>query len=167
MLNYKKLVMATCTLTLFQGCFWNKEAETATKQPAASLMVVNVLSKELYDDAHIKGSTLLELENMDDAIASWNKETPVVFYCSNYQCTGSSHAAREFKKAGFNHVYAYEGGMAEWYQLGKTDASYATEGPATQEYLAQVIPAPEHTSEEVTVISSADLKDKMAQAGLL
>lgn len=167
-INTIKLSILVASLVVLSSCFWDGDiSEKSQGKPEAALYVVNVLSQELYDDAHIKGSIQLDLNDLDTVASQWNKQAPVVFYCSNYHCTASSHAARQFKKAGFEHVYAYEGGMAEWYQLGKQDASYVTEGPATESYLTQEIPAPEHEKADIEIIAAADLKAKMHYAGLL
>ncbi len=162
MKNYGFLI---ALVALLSGC-WKSDKQSSVSD-SAKLHVVNVLAKEQYDDAHIKGSVHIDLDDLDAATASWDKQTPVVFYCSDYQCTASSHAARELKNNGFAHVYAYEGGMAEWYQLSKNDSSYKLEGPATESYLTREVPAHESADAEVAVISAQDLKDKMQSAGLL
>ena len=43
-------------------------------------------------------------------------------------------------KKGFENVYLYKGGMAEWYQASKNDPSYLYNGQARLEYLQIVIP---------------------------
>jgi rhodanese-related sulfurtransferase len=160
----KKLVLAISSLLVLPGCFWNNQETKTVSEKAAPLYVVNVLSKDMYNDAHIKGSIHMDLDDLDMYADKWDKNTPVVFYCSNYQCSASGHAAKVFKKARFTHVYAYEGGAAEWSQLG-----YPMEGPQTEEvsgYLKQVI-EPNNGEHEFEVISAADLKDMMTKAGLL
>lgn len=158
------LVVATLSL-LLSGCFRNTPETKSTKAPG--LYVVNVLSKELYDDAHIKGSIHVDLDALETEAQAWDKKTPVVLYCSNYMCTASSHAARELKKMGFEKVYAFEGGTAQWFQLSKNDPSYIIEGPATESYLSHEVAAPEHEEHDVDIISAQDLKNKMHSAGLL
>lgn len=161
----KKLVVTIACLFALPGCFWNSQETKSAAEKPASLYVVNVLSKEMYVDAHIKGSIHMDLDDLEDYASKWDKETPVVFYCSNYQCSASGHAAKVFKKAGFKHVYAYEGGAAEWSQLG-----YPMEGPQTPEvsgYLKQVMQAPAEATHDFEIITAADLKDMMTKAGLL
>jgi rhodanese-related sulfurtransferase len=160
----KKLLVTLASLVALPGCFWNNQETKTVSEKPASLYVVNVLTKDMYQDAHIKGSMHLDLDDLDEYAGKWDKNTPVVFYCSNYQCSASGHAAKLFKKAGFNHVYAYEGGAAEWFQLG-----YPMEGPQTEEvsgYLKQVV-EPGSTEHEFEVISAAALKDMMTKAGLI
>ncbi len=161
----KNLVVAATLSLLLPACFRTIEETKNTKAP--ELYVVNVLSKELYDDAHIKGSIHVDLDSLETAAQTWDKKTPVILYCSNYMCTASSHAARELKKMGFEKVYAFEGGTAEWFQLSKNDPSYIIEGPAAESYLSHEVAAPEHEEHDVDIISAQDLKNKMRSAGLL
>ncbi len=159
----KKLLISVACLSVVSGCFWNDQEKKSVSEKTASLYVVNVLSKDMYNDAHIKGSIHIDLDDLEMYADKWDKNTPVVFYCSNYQCSASGHAAKVFKHAGFKQVYAYEGGAAEWSQLG-----YPMEGSQTQEisgYLKQVIQAPNQDQHDG--ITAAELKNMMVQAGLL
>jgi len=161
----KKLLVTLACLVALPGCFWNNQETKTVSEKAAQLYVVNVLSKDMYNDAHIKGSIHMDLDDLDEYAGKWNKETPVVFYCSNYQCSASGHAAKIFKKAGFKHVYAYEGGAAEWSQLG-----YPMVGNQSEEisgYLKQPVEAPEDAKHDFDVITAAELKDMMTKAGLI
>ncbi len=158
-------MLAIACLFALSGCFWNSQETKTVSEKPASLYVVNVLSKEMYVDAHIKGSIHMDLDDLDMYAGKWDKNTPVVFYCSNYQCSASGHAAKVFKKAGFKHVYAYEGGAAEWSQLG-----YPMEGPQAEEisgYLKQVVEAPQEAKHDFDVITATELKDMMTKAGLI
>lgn len=152
--TYKKLFGIIITsMMLLPGCFWKSESTKANK---SMLYVVNVLSKDLYDDAHIKGSIHVDLDDLDTQAEQWNKDATVVVYCSNYQCTASSYAAKNLKKAGFKHVFAYEGGMAEWYHLSQHDANYQVEGPAVEDYLkGESEPLQEHEGTVDTITASA------------
>ena len=159
----KRLALASVGLFLLPGC-WNSAKKSAPEQ-AASLYVVNVLSKSMYDDARIKGSIHMDLNDLDEYAAKFDKDTPIVFYCSNYQCSASGHAAKVFKNAGFKHVYAFEGGAAQWAQLG-----YPMEGPRTENisgYLKYVPEAPAQQEHAYEVISAQALKEMMEKAGLL
>lgn len=161
----KKLLVILVTLVALPGCFWNNQETKKTAEKSAPLYVVNVLSKQMYNDAHIKDSIHVDLDDLDAYADKWDKNTPVVFYCSNYQCSASGHASKVFKKAGFKNVYAYEGGVAEWSQLG-----YPMEGPQTEEvsgYLKQVVEAPYEAQHEIDLITAPELKNMMIKAGLI
>lgn len=124
-----------------------------SKPKKSGLLVVNVLSEPLYDDCHIKGSINVPYGELDTFFEILDPEAQVVFYCSNYMCTSSGYAAKKLKDKGFEHVWAYEGGTAEWYQLG-----LPTEGPANEAYLKKEISPVER---DVPVISAWELAKKM------
>ena len=149
-------------LGLLPACDFNQPAATE----APTLKVVNVLDPEQYDDAHIKGSINLSFEQLEEQAKKWDKNTPVVIYCSNYMCTGSMQGAKALAAMGFKNVYAYEGGTAEWYQLGKNDSSYMLEGPAQQSYLNIIIEKPAAHEPGVQVISAEELKKMIKDANL-
>jgi 3-mercaptopyruvate sulfurtransferase SseA len=87
-----------------------------------------------------------------------NKKTHVVVYCSNYRCTASGSVVKMLKRMGFESVWAYEGGIAEWYQRG-----LPVEGPCEKGYLQQVVEPGKHEIEGVSVISAQELKQKMEE----
>lgn len=139
------------------------------KKPAVTLRVVNVLDKNYFDDAHIKGSATVEsigvpFAQLEATAKNWDKTVPVVTYCANYQCTASGAAAKKLKELGFTDVWAYEGGTAEWYQLGQTDANYVTEGPAREGYLKGTSKKPSTREEGVQEITALELQKKIKDA---
>ena len=109
----------------------------AMKQEDDTPIVVNVLSKETYDDAHIQGSINIPLGEIEDATHDWPKDKHIVVYCASYQCPASKEAAKQLRRAGFTRVYAYEGGTKEW--LEKTTEGQFPEfpvmGPKEKSYL--------------------------------
>lgn len=140
---------------------------TAPTNTTASLYVVNVLEPRLHQDARIKGSINITLDKLEEAVKDWNKEAIVVFYCSNYMCKASGHAAKLLTTLGFKDVRAYEGGIAEWYQLAQSDQGYAYEGTAQEEYLK--MPTENLAQEEepgVRTITASELKNLLKGANL-
>ena len=139
---------------IWSSCGWfTSEVNGA----APSLMMVNVLDKNLYNDCHIAGSIQIDFDKLEDyALRHWDKEaTEIVLYCSNYLCSASGEGTRQLQELGFKKVYAFEGGMAEWYQR-----SYPVEGPCTQKYLTMEN-EPSGEPLETYVISINDLKKKI------
>lgn len=174
MFKRSSLALSLSSLVLVAGCGWgSKTEETKAVEGAsttqAAVKVINVLDKAMFDDAHIQGSVNVDLAKLKEEAANWNKNDTYVFYCSNYMCTASVAAAEELSKMGFANVIAFEGGMAEWYQLSKTDATFAVEGAAQQEYLTQVVAKNEAAviPAGVKIVSAQDLKKLMTDAGLL
>ncbi len=88
------------------------------------LTVINVLSKESYDNCHIKGSINIALQDLEQAVKDWDRNKNIIVYCASYKCTASADAYKQLVKLGFKKVLAYEGGIKEWQEFG-----YPTEGP--------------------------------------
>jgi rhodanese-related sulfurtransferase len=138
---------------VFAGCFQGQEK--------IKLKVINVLEKNYYDDAHIKGSINVPFMSLEQFVSPLNRKTPLVVYCANYHCSASGAAAQQLLKMGFSLVHAYEGGTAEWRQLG-----YPIDGPAQETYLTEVQVKPTEKS-EVPVIDAVALKKLMEENKLL
>ncbi len=96
------------------------------------LLVINVLPEDYYVDCHIKGSVNVPLENLKAYAETLDKNMTIVVYCANYACPASRKAWHALNSLGFEHVLAYEGGMAEWYGQG-----LPAEGGCNKDYLKQ------------------------------
>ena len=80
------------------------------------VLVINVLSKETFDDCHISGSLNVPLKGLKAAAQQRKKEQEIVVYCASYTCPASKEAFLVLKELGFINIEAYEGGMKEWKQ---------------------------------------------------
>jgi rhodanese-related sulfurtransferase len=158
-MNYKTIVASVVLITL-SGCDW---FSSSAQKTTPKFYLVNVLSKELFNDAHIEHSINAPFEQLLTHAEKWDKKVPVVLYCSNYLCTASKEGVSMLKEKGFESVRAYEGGTAEWYQLSKKDPEYRIVGPAQQKYLVMEI---EPVVDGVPSIHAAELKDLIKQATL-
>ena len=82
------------------------------------LLVVNVLSQEDFERAHIPGSRNIpvDTENFAEKVEelAGGKNYPVVVHCADEECQASPKAAKMLDEAGFEQVYDYEGGIKEW-----------------------------------------------------
>lgn len=133
------------------GCF------QAEHEPTKGLVVINVLDKGMHEDCHIQGSISVPFEEVAEFSEGIDKqEAEVVVYCSNYMCSASGSTAKMLLAKGFKHVWAYEAGLAEWYQKG-----LPVEGACTQKYLQRTMAAPDHEDDGVPVITTEQLKEKM------
>jgi rhodanese-related sulfurtransferase len=166
----KNLVVATALcgfLVLLPACWpFDKKDEIKAEQ---SLYVINVLDKDSYEDCRIAGSINVPFDQVENFAKNINKDAELVVYCSNYLCSSSAVAAQKLKELGFEHVYAYEGGTADWYQLGlKSEGKYPVEGTCQASYLLSANEKPAHTdSSSLAVISADELYEKMVAQGLL
>lgn len=140
---------------LLSGC-WS----TSQTSKKAELVIINVLDKAEFEDCHIKGSINITFDEFESKIPSLNKNSEYVIYCADYMCMSSGFCAKLLKDAKFKHVWAYEGGMAEWYQKG-----YPYEGPAQAEYLTaeNLDMSDEDDHKAIPVISAEELLAKMEQ----
>ena len=165
--TYMILLVVACAIGVVAYWFYSSWGLNGPllKGVTPPLRVINVLSKDLYHDAHIAGSEHVDYGDLIHVAQKWNRDTPLVIYCSNYQCTASGQGAKELKKLGFTNVRAYEGGTAEWYQLGQSDPAYVVTGPAQQSYLTMVVRDPGIFS-DVEKITAQELLLLMKQAGL-
>jgi len=122
------------------------------------VLVINVLSKEAFDDCRIKGSINVPLDELGEYAQNRDKDQKIVVYCASYSCPMSRKAWHLLDGMHFKHIYAYEGGVAEWRQKG-----YSTEGSCQRDYLEQAHEKPEGDG-RVREISAEDLK-KLMQEG--
>ena len=126
------------------------------------LRVLNVLSPEYYEDAHIKGSINVPLSELKDFAQHTEKNTPLVVYCANYECQASINAWHILHELGFENILAYEGGMNEWYH-----AELSTNGSCDQDYLKTKIAQNGEQDKIAIIIDMLDLKTLMEKEGLL
>lgn len=146
------------------ACWPNKKTQDSVAQhQTPKLHVINVLSEELYHDAHIPGSQSVPMDKVNDFAATTHKDDEIVVYCANYMCTASGAVAQQLKDKGFNKVYAYEAGIADWVQKG-----LPVNGPAKSAYLTAPSVA-HHAQGESSIqqIATNELYDKMVNAGLI
>jgi len=83
-------------------------------------VLVNVLSKESFDEEHLHGSVHADVaeENFLEKIGEFtpNKNTPIVVYC--HAGHTSPEAAKKLTDIGYLEVYDYKGGMEDWKEAG-------------------------------------------------
>ena len=170
-MNKKSVVMTGMMLgliALLPAC-WPFSSKTQTKSEP-DLYVINVLDKNSYTDCRIAGSINVPFEEVEKFAQGINKESEVVVYCANYMCSASSAAAQKLKEMGFERVWAYEGGTAEWYQMGlKNDGKYGVEGTCQASYLTADNQRAAEGQEEaqVSVITADELYNKMVDRGII
>ena len=140
-------------LLFLSGCSCEK------KKGKPELLVINVLDAELFNDCHIKGSINVSFEQLEDFAKKLDKDTQIVIYCSNYQCTASFLGARMLKQMGFKNIWAYEAGMAGGFQSG-----LSLEGMCKQPYLTMKnVPLDMEKESDIEIITTQDLQNKLMQ----
>lgn len=84
--------------------------------------LVNVLGRDTFNQKHIPGSFNMPVdadsfvENMETRVP---RDELVVVYCASQECDASTKAASQLTEAGFENVYDFEGGVAEWEAAGR------------------------------------------------
>lgn len=152
-----QLSLIIASSLLLAGCWPFGSGIGNTKNSKPALVMINVLEQVDYDDCHIKGSIHIDFDDFEAKIKSLDKDNHYVVYCADYMCMSSSFCAKLLQQAGFKHVWAYEGGMAEWYQKG-----YPYEGPAEIDYLRnENVNLAEDEVSEVPTITAEELLAKI------
>ncbi len=160
-LQSKNTVLCMMIGSLFLAGCWPFGSEQQQKK--ATLQVINVLENPEYQDCHIAGSINIPFDEFESTMVTFDKKNHYVIYCADYMCMSSAYCAKLLLDAKIEHVWAYEGGMAEWYQKG-----YPCQGPAQQEYLSGQSDD-DHFDDEsrgVPTISAEQLLVKMQEFGM-
>jgi len=117
------------------------------------LLLVNVLKPDYYSDCHIRGSINVPLEGIEEWAKNIDKDAVIVVYCASYMSTVCLTAWQRLYALGFVNLWAYEGGMNEWYNAG-----LPVEGACRQHYLNDAVEAAnEQSSHQVREIDVQEL----------
>src|SRR2546425_1118136 len=94
-----------------------KEVKTLVAQGRAQL--VEVTPASLYKKEHLPQAVNIPLENMTaERTRSLRKDQAVIVYCTDFQCDLSARAAWRLESMGFQEVYRYTPGKADWLAAG-------------------------------------------------
>lgn len=90
-------------------------------------VLIDVLSEGSYNTKHLPGAVHAAVRETDfhekvDKLAPDMKK-PIVVYCASFTCQLSPLAAHKLVEMGYEDVYDFEGGLADW-----QDAGYPFEG---------------------------------------
>jgi len=123
----KFLILSTAILLSTTSCSQAEEPavaepvkiEVAEKQLADGAQLLDVRTKEEWDEGHIKNATLVTVTEdgfLDKAKAALDVKKPVVVYCRSGK--RSAMATEQLRAAGFT-VYDLDGGISAWIAAGK------------------------------------------------
>ena len=93
--------------------------EQAEKQLAEGAQLLDVRTKEEWDEGHLKGATLVTVTEegfLEKAKAKLDPKKPVVVYCRSGK--RSAMATEKLRAAGFT-VHDLSGGITAWQTAGK------------------------------------------------
>lgn len=118
-----RTVAFLCAAALGLAVTTAKEApvkiEQAEKRLADSVQLLDVRTKEEWNEGHLKGATLATVTEdgfLDKAKAALDPKKPVLVYCKSGG--RSAKAAKQLREAGFT-VYDLAGGITAWQKAGK------------------------------------------------
>ncbi|MEM2896036.1 MAG: rhodanese-like domain-containing protein [Candidatus Bathyarchaeia archaeon] len=81
--------------------------------------LVEVLSKESFQEGHIPGSINIPLDELENvASAHLEKGDTIVVYCASYACHASTEAARILLSKGYESVLDFKAGKRGWVHAG-------------------------------------------------
>jgi rhodanese-related sulfurtransferase/CBS domain-containing protein len=81
--------------------------------------LVEVLPADEYADEHLPGAINIPLKDLDHETARrLDRARPVIGYCYDKQCDMSPRAAARLASIGFEQVYDYTAGKADWGSFG-------------------------------------------------
>jgi rhodanese-related sulfurtransferase len=103
-----------------------KDVKTLVAQGRAQL--VDVLPATAFKKEHLPQAINIPLETMtNESLKALKKDTAVIVYCADFQCDLSARAAWRLENMGFQEVYRYTPGKADWLAAG-----FETEGTASR-----------------------------------
>lgn len=83
------------------------------------ITLIEVLSEEEYERAHIKGAINIPLSEIGrEAEKRLDPKEKIVVYCADLSCEASPKAAKKLEDLGFENVYDYEEGKKGWREAG-------------------------------------------------
>jgi len=95
-----------------------KDLKTLVAQGRAQL--VDVLPESEYKKEHLPQAINLPLEKMTAATTKpLPKDVPIIVYGADFQCDISARAAWRLESMGFQEVYRYTPGKADWLAAGE------------------------------------------------
>jgi rhodanese-related sulfurtransferase len=87
---------------------------------AEPIRLINVLKHESFERVHIPGSESIPRRELPDrAPEELGREETIVVYCADETCEASPKAAATLDHMGYERVYDFAGGIAEWRQGGR------------------------------------------------
>lgn len=85
-------------------------------------MILDVRPLEFYEEGHLPGALSFQLIEFDNVIGRLfemtDQHSPLLIYCSGFECMDSHNFATNLKDMGFADVRVYPGGFRQWQEMG-------------------------------------------------
>lgn len=82
------------------------------------ITVLDVNSRQSWIKAHVPGALNLDPIRYSKSDLPTDKESNLVFYCSNHMCRKAPNAARRAEKMGYKNVKVMSTGISGWLAAG-------------------------------------------------
>lgn len=84
--------------------------------------ILDVRHKDFYDLGHLPGAMSFPLTQFDEDLkrlqSLFAKDTPILVYCSGFDCDASHIFASRLSKQNYTDVKVFPGGFDQWQKLG-------------------------------------------------
>src|SRR5882724_2215405 len=116
-----------------------KDVKTLVGQGRAQLL--EVLSSHEYKREHLPQAVNIPLQDLTAASTKFlRKDQAVIVYCWDYQCDLSARAAWRLETMGFQEVYRYTPGKADWLAAGWENEGTQAKKPRIKQALHKDVP---------------------------
>ena len=101
-------------------------ADLMTAVQARNVVCFDLNSRDSWNRAHVPGALHLEPGSWSESELPADRDTPLVFYCSNMFCRKAPNAARRANEIGYRNVRVMSAGLSGWLDRGlPTEAAVA------------------------------------------
>ena len=102
---FKNIIIFTLYFTLFSCSKFGPEQQLAWEKIEKGALLIDVRTKEEFDDGHLKNAINIEYENIPQLIKTigLDKNRSVVFYCRSGR--RASVALNELNRLGYNNIF--------------------------------------------------------------
>lgn len=83
-------------------------------QQDGPVTAIDVNSRQSWLEAHVPGALNLDPAGYDEKSLPADKDSFLVFYCSNPLCRKAPNAARRARKMGYRNVHVMSAGISGW-----------------------------------------------------
>ncbi len=80
--------------------------------------VIDVNSRHSWEAARVPGARTLDPAGYNEGDLPADRDSVLVFYCSNFLCRKAPNAARRAKSLGYRNVYVMSAGISGWLSAG-------------------------------------------------
>jgi rhodanese-related sulfurtransferase/CBS domain-containing protein len=115
-----------------------KDVKSLVQQGRAQL--VEVLPAKEYRREHLPKSINIPLSDLNPETAQQlRKDQAIIVYCADYRCDVSARAAWRLESMGFQEVYRYTAGKADWLSAGFDTEGIQARKPRLKQILKRAV----------------------------